>query len=136
DELLNRRSGLKGLSGENDFRELHRLREEGDTDAQLALDVYLHRLRKYIGAYHAVLGRVDVISFTAGVGQNDDEVRALALAGLESLGIAVDPERNAGRKSEPTIISPDWTSTLVMVVPTNEELAIARQCLAATGSPV
>jgi acetate kinase len=130
DTLLNRRSGIKGLSGENDFRELHRLIGEGDADAQLALDVYIHRLRKYIGAYHAVLGRLDVISFTAGVGENDDVVRALACAGMESLGIAVDPERNAGRKQEPTIISPDWTSTLVMVVPTNEELAIARQAVA------
>ncbi len=130
DDLLNRRSGLKGLAGENDFRELHTLVDAGDEDAALALDVYLHRLRKYIGAYHAVLGRVDVITFTAGVGENDPVVRARALEGLESLGIAVDPVRNAGRKKEPTIISPDWTSTLVMVVPTNEELAIARQAVA------
>jgi len=130
DDLLNRRSGLKGLAGENDFRALHQLIDSGDAAAQRALDVYIHRLRKYIGAYHAVLGRVDVITFTAGVGENDDAVRALACAGLESLGIAVDPERNAGRKKEPTIISPDWTSTLVMVVPTNEELAIARQAVA------
>ncbi|WP_199425293.1 acetate/propionate family kinase [Actinotalea solisilvae] len=130
DDLLNRRSGLKGLAGENDFRELHNLVEAGDEAARLALDVYVHRLRKYIGAYYAVLGRVDVIAFTAGVGENDDIVRGLALQGLEGLGIAVDPERNAGRKSQPTIISPDWTRTLVMVVPTNEELAIARQALA------
>ena len=130
DDLLNRRSGLKGLAGENDFRELHALVDAGDEKASLALDVYLHRLRKYIGAYHAVLGRVDVITFTAGVGENDDIVRARALEGLEALGIAVDPERNAGRKKEPTTISPDWTSIRVMVVPTNEELAIARQAVA------
>ncbi|WP_182111980.1 MULTISPECIES: acetate/propionate family kinase [unclassified Actinotalea] len=130
DDLLNRRSGLKGLAGQNDFRELHQLVEAGDEAASRALDVYIHRLRKYVGAYLAVLGRVDVIAFTAGVGENDDIVRARALAGLEGLGIAVDPERNAGRKSQPTIISPDWTSTLVMVVPTNEELAIARQAVA------
>ncbi|WP_315095625.1 acetate kinase [uncultured Cellulomonas sp.] len=130
DDLLNRRSGLKGLAGENDFRELHKLVEAGDEDAILALDVYVHRLRKYIGAYHAVLGRVDVIVFTAGVGENDDIVRARALEGLEAMGIAVDLERNAGRIKEPTIISPDWASTLVMVVPTNEELAIARQAVA------
>ena len=129
DDLLNRRSGLKGLAGENDFRELHKLVDAGDEGAVLALDVYLHRLRKYVGAYAAVLGRVDVITFTAGVGENDDIVRARALEGLEPLGIAVDPARNAGRKKEPTVISPDWTSTLVMVVPTNEELAIARQAL-------
>ena len=135
DELLNRRSGVKGLSGQNDFRELRRLIDAGDDGARLALDVYLHRLRKYIGAYLAVLGRVDVLTFTAGVGENDAVVRAAAVAGLEGLGIAVDPERNAGPKHEPTVISPSWTSTLVMVVPTNEELAIARQSMAAIGEP-
>jgi acetate kinase len=135
DELLNRRSGVKGLSGENDFREIRRLIGEGDAGARLAMDVYLHRLRKYIGAYLAVLGRVDVVAFTAGVGENDATVRAAAVAGLEGLGIAIDPARNEGPKREPTIISPAWTSTLVMVVPTNEELAIARQSLAAIGSP-
>lgn len=129
DDLLNRRSGLKGLAGENDFREIHRLVEEGDASARRALDVYIHRLRKYVGAYLAVLGRVDVITFTAGVGENDDIVRALALAGLEPLGIAVDAERNAGRKKQPVVISPDWTPTKVLVLPTNEELAIARQAI-------
>ncbi|PFG33949.1 acetate kinase [Sanguibacter antarcticus] len=129
DDLLNKRSGIKGLAGDNDFRVLHDLVAQGDEGAKLALDVYIHRLRKYIGAYHAVLGRVDVITFTAGAGENDDIVRALAVEGLESLGIAIDPARNAERSREPRIISPDWTSTLVMVVPTNEELAIARQCI-------
>jgi len=130
DVLLNRRSGLKGLTGVNDFREVHRLIAEGSATARLALDVYLHRLRKYVGAYLAVLGGVDVITFTAGVGENDDVVRAGALAGLERLGIAVDPERNAGRCKEPKIISPDGSAVTVAVVPTNEELAIARQALA------
>jgi len=134
DNLLNRRSGLKGLSGENDFRALHGLVEAGDADAILALDVYLHRLRKYIGAYYAVLGRVDVVVFTAGVGENDDIVRARALEDLESLGIAVDPEKNAGRIREPKVISPDWATTTVMVVPTNEELAIARQAVELIGA--
>ncbi|WP_028049973.1 acetate/propionate family kinase [Cellulomonas sp. URHD0024] len=133
DDLLNRRSGLKGLSGENDFRALHGLVDAGDPDAVLALDVYLHRLRKYVGAYCAVLGRVDVIAFTAGVGENDEIVRARALENLESLGIAVDLEKNAGRIREPRIISPDWATTTVMVVPTNEELAIARQAVDLVG---
>ncbi|NLF05982.1 MAG: acetate kinase [Actinomycetales bacterium] len=132
DVLLNRRSGLKGLAGVNDFREVHRLIAEGSQAAQLALDVYLHRLRKYLGAYLAVLGGVDVITFTAGVGENDDAVRAGALAGLERLGIVLDPERNAGRVKEPTIISADGYPVTVAVVPTNEELAIARQALALT----
>ncbi len=134
DELLNRRSGVKGLSGENDFREIHRLVGEGDAGARLALDVYVHRLRKYIGAYLAVLGRLDVLTFTAGVGENDARVRALAVAGLEGLGIAVDPERNEAGAGGPRVISPAWTSTVVMVVPTNEELAIARQAVEAIGA--
>lgn len=134
DTLLNKRSGIKGLSGENDMRELHRLIDEGDADAKLALDVYVHRLKKYVGAYRAVLGRVDVVAFTAGVGENDAIVRAAVCDGLESLGIAVDDDRNAGRSREDRVISPDWTSTLVMVVPTMEELAIARQCVEAVES--
>lgn len=130
DELLNRRSGIKGLAGVNDFRELHRLVEEGSAAARLALDVYLHRLRKYVGAYLAVLGGVDVISFTAGVGENDDVVRAGALAGLERLGIEVDPTRNAERSKQARVISPEGAPVTVAVVPTNEELAIARQTIA------
>jgi acetate kinase len=126
DDLFNKRSGIKGIAGENDFRALHDLVEQGDEGAKLALDVYIHRLRKYIGAYLAVLGRVDVIAFTAGVGENDDVVRARAVEGLTGLGIAVDPELNAIRSKEPRVISPEWTSTRVMVVPTMEELAIAR----------
>ena len=129
DDLLNRRSGIKGISGENDFRTLHDLIATGDERARLALDVYVHRLRKYVGAYHAVLGRLDAITFTAGVGENDDVVRERTLAGLEAMGIEIDPERNAGRKSEPTVVSPDGAKVTVLVVPTNEELAIARQAM-------
>jgi acetate kinase len=129
DDLLNKRSGIKGLAGDNDFRVLHDLVAQGHEGARLALDVYVHRLRKYIGAYHAVLGRVDVITFTAGVGENDEIVRALTTADLESMGIAVDAALNDERSREARVISPGWTSTLVMVVPTNEELAIARQCV-------
>ena len=130
DDLLNKRSGIKGLAGDNDFRVLHDLVAAGDEGATLALDVYIHRLRKYIGAYAAVLGRVDVITFTAGAGENDEIVRRLALTGLESLGIAIDPVLNDERSKDPRIISPEGTSTVVMIVPTNEELAIARQCVA------
>jgi acetate kinase len=82
-----------------------------------------------------VLGRVDVLAFTAGVGENDDDVRRETLDGLEGLGLAVDADRNAVRSGEPRIISPAWTSTLVMVVPTNEELAIARQCVEVVDGP-
>ncbi len=130
DILLNRRSGLLGLSGVNDFRDLAELIDSGDTDAALALEVYCHRIRKYIGAYIAVLGDVDVITFTAGVGENAAEVRARILAGLEPLGISCDPDRNAARSSEPRTISSRGAPVTVMVVPTNEELAIARAAAA------
>ncbi len=130
DDLLNRRSGLKGLTGHNDLREVHRLVAEGDADARLGLDVYVHRLRKYVGAYTAVLGRLDVLAFTAGVGENDAVVRAAVCAGLEGLGIAIDPQRNAQRVTDATVVSPDGNPVTVMVVATNEELAIARQVVA------
>ncbi len=133
DDLLNRRSGIKGISGENDFRALHSMVQSGDASAKLALDVYVHRLKKYIGAYHAVLGRLDVLVFTAGVGENDDIVRLATCQGLEPLGIVIDPARNEGRGG-PKIISTDDSPITVVVFPTNEELAIARQSLAVIGA--
>ncbi|HWJ84270.1 MAG TPA: acetate kinase [Cellulomonas sp.] len=129
DDLLNRRSGLKGMTGENDLRAVHRLVDEGDADARVAIEVYTHRIKKYVGAYAAVLGRVDVIAFTAGVGENDEIVRALSLEGLAPLGIEIDPARNAGRKKQATVVSTERSRTTVVVIPTNEELAIARQSL-------
>ena len=93
--------------------------------------MYVHRLRKYIGAYMVTLGRTDAIVFTAGVGENAPKLRADSLAGLESFGIQIDPERNAARSREPRIISTDDSAVTVLVVPTNEELAIARQSVAA-----
>ncbi|GAB3121751.1 acetate kinase [Streptomyces calidiresistens] len=131
DELLNRRSGLIGLCGDNDMREIRRRIEAGGEDgerARLAFDVYVHRLRKYVGAYTAVLGRVDAIAFTAGVGENSAEVRAAVVAGMEEgLGPVVDPERNARREDGPRIISPEYARVAVAVVPTDEELEIAVQ---------
>ncbi|GFG68576.1 acetate kinase [Mycolicibacter senuensis] len=125
DDLLNRRSGLKGLCGSNDFRELLERVADGSAPAKLAYDVYIHRLRKYIGAYLAVLGRVDAIAFTAGVGENVAAVREDALAGLDGLGIVIDPQRNRAG-SGARIISAEHSRSTVLVVPTNEELAIAR----------
>lgn len=130
DELLNRRSGMLGLSGYTDMRDVHAAAEQGDDAVRTALDVYYHRIKGYVGSYYAQLGRVDAIAFTAGIGENDDIVRAGALAGLERLGIVVDPERNAGRKKQPTVISPDGADVTVLVIPTNEELEIARQSVA------
>lgn len=130
DTLLNRRSGMLGLAGVSDFRDIDALIEAGDADAALALDVYCHRVRKYIGAYLAVLGGADVVAFTAGVGENAANVRARVLSGLEGLGLVLDPERNAVRSPQPRVISADGSAVTVMVVPTNEELAIARATLA------
>jgi acetate kinase len=130
DTLLNKKSGLIGLCGDNDMREIRRRIDEGDKEAQLAFDIYIHRLKKYIGAYYAVLGRVDAVAFTAGVGENASPVREAAVAGLEELGLAVDGELNAVRGDEPRLISPEYARVAVAVVPTDEELEIATQTYA------
>lgn len=130
DQLFNHRAGMLGLTGERDMREIHRLIADGDAAARLGLDVYVHRLRKYIGAYAAVMGGIDALVFTAGVGENDALVRAEVAAPLGFLGIAVDPERNTSTDRGARVISPDGSPATVLVVPTNEELAIARQVLA------
>ncbi|MDD9206433.1 acetate kinase, partial [Georgenia sp. 10Sc9-8] len=117
DVLLNRRSGMKGLTGHNDLREVHNLAEAGEPEARLALAVYAHRLRKYIGSYAAVMGGLDVLSFTAGVGENDSEVRAAAVAGLEFLGIELDEARNEEGTSGARVISTDRSRVTVLVVP-------------------
>jgi acetate kinase len=129
DDLLNRHSGMLGMSGSSDLRDVHTAVAAGDENALLALKVYCHRLQHYFGAYYALLGRVDAIAFTAGVGENDDIVRLRALTGLEHLGIVVDPERNAGRKTTAAVISADGSPITVFVVPTNEELEIAREAV-------
>jgi acetate kinase len=131
DQALNRDSGLKGLTGHNDFREVMRLRAEGDQRAALAFDIYCYRVRKYVGAYYAVLGRVDAVVFTGGVGQHNRELRAASLAGLERLGIRVDAARNEAGSSGVQLVSTDDSEVDVWVIPTNEEWEIARQSLAA-----
>ncbi|HET9565403.1 MAG TPA: acetate kinase [Mycobacterium sp.] len=127
--MLNKRSGVLGLGGEIDFRVIHRRIESGDTAAQLAYDVYIHRLRKYVGAYVAVLGNTDVITFTAGVGENDARVRRDALADMTALGIEVDEALNESPARDARRISADKSPTTVLVIPTDEELAIARACV-------
>ncbi|MEV6735400.1 acetate kinase [Streptomyces sp. NPDC051104] len=133
DTLLNKRSGLFGLCGDNDMREIGRRIDEGDEEARLAFDIYIHRLKKYIGAYYAVLGRVDAVAFTAGVGENAAAVRQAAVAGLEGLGLAVDGDLNAVRGDQPRLISPVSARVAVAVVPTDEELEIATQTYALVG---
>ena len=131
ESTLNHRSGMLGLAGELDFRRLAEMIESGDSAAQLAYDVYIHRLRKYIGAYLVILGRTDVVSFTAGVGENAAAVRRDALSGLAGLGIDIDERRNAQSATDARRISTTTSPIAVLVIPTNEELAIARDCLRA-----
>ncbi len=129
--MLNKRSGVSGLSGDIDFRALHERMDAGDEAAQLAYDVYVHRLRRYIGAYLALLGSTDVITFTAGVGENDAAVRQDALSGMAPLGIELDEHLNESPARSPRRISADMSPITVLVIPTDEELAIARACVAA-----
>jgi acetate kinase len=134
DTLLNNKSGLVGLAGEGDMRDVQDAASAGDDKAELALAVYGHRLRHYIGAYLAQLGRLDALVFTAGVGENSAPLRAAAVRGLEGLGIAVDPARNASTAKDARSISPVGSPVAVLVIPTNEELEIARQTLAVIGA--
>lgn len=127
DDLLNHRSGLLGMTGTSDVRDLLASVERGDARAQLALDVYCYRLKSYIGAYVAQLGRVDAVIFTAGVGENAAEVRRKAIEGLDHIGIVLDHERNRAATNSIRQISTDASPTCVLVVPTDEELEIARQ---------
>lgn len=124
--MLNRRSGLLGLSGDGDMRAVQQRIADGDADALLAYEVYIHRLRKYIGAYLALLGHADVITFTAGVGENDARVRRDALSGMSRLGIELDEHLNDSPSRGARRISGDTSPTTVLVIPTDEELAIAR----------
>ncbi len=127
EELLHHRSGLQGLAGHHDLRDLEAAIDDGDERARTAFDVYCHRLRKYIGAYLAVLGGADAVVFTAGVGQHDPRVREAALAGLGVLGLELDEELNRVGSEDARAISTTSSPVTVLVVPTDEELAIARQ---------
>ncbi|KFI68771.1 acetate/propionate family kinase [Bifidobacterium magnum] len=130
DDLFNKRSGMMGMTGFGDMREVHRLIAEGDENAKLALDVYIHRIVSYIGAYAAQLGGLDAITFTAGVGENDEIVRRKVCEKLAPFGVKLDDEKNDTRSKEPRIISAPESSVIVAIVPTNEELAIARKSAA------
>jgi len=129
DELLNRRSGLLGLSGHADMRDVQSAADAGHAASALALQVYAHRIRSYLGAYLVHLGGLDVVCFTAGVGEHAARVRELAMAGLEHLGIVLDRERNALPGGGVRRISAEGSAVEVLVVPTDEEVEIARQTL-------
>jgi len=128
DRILNKQSGLIGICGDNDLRDIERRRDEGDPAANLALEMYAYRIKKYIGAYLAALGRVDALVFTAGVGEHSPLVRGLACAGLDALGIALDEEKNAAAVRGALVeIQAESSRVKVLVAPTNEELEIAVQ---------
>jgi acetate kinase len=127
DRLLNKESGLLGVAGSSDVRDVIARMEAGEEDARLALEMYTYRIRKYIGAYMAVLGRVDALVFTAGVGENSPWVRKMSCAGLEPLGILLDDARNQMPVRGITPIHARGSEVAILVIPTNEELEIARQ---------
>lgn len=127
ESMLNKESGLRGICGENDMRVIERRAESGDEAAQLAIDMYAHRTKKYIGAYYAVLGHVDALVFTAGIGENSPLVRARSCEGLHNLGIVIDPEKNSQRSDDVFEIQTEDEPVKVLVVPTDEELEIAEQ---------
>jgi len=129
ENLLNRESGLKGLCGANDMREVLRRVASGDADARLAFELYCYRVKKYIGAYWAVLGRLDVLVFTAGIGENAAAVRTQVCMGLDALGIRLDAGRNEGTLSAVSDVSSPDAPVRVLVVRTDEELEIAEQAM-------
>lgn len=134
EELLNKQSGLKGICGDNDMREVLRRAEQGDARAELALEMYSYRIKKYLGAYLAVLGGADALVFTAGIGENVASVRESVCAGLSSLGVVIDSVKNSTTQQGIFEIHAAGSDVSILVVPTDEELEIARQtqaCIAA-----
>jgi acetate kinase len=131
---LNSDSGLKGICGVNDMREIEQRAESGDARARLAIDMYGYRIRKYIGAYVAVLGQVDALVFTAGIGENSALVRETACLDLERLGIVIDADRNRAGREEAVAIERAGSPVKLLVIPTNEEIEIARQTLDCIGT--
>jgi acetate kinase len=124
--LINKHSGMLGISGiSSDMREIEKAAGEGNERAILGLDMYHYRIKKYIGAYAAALGGVDVLVLTGGIGENAPDSRKEILSGLEFMGFELDQEKNKGLRGKEAIISKDSSRTKVMVIPTNEELVIA-----------
>jgi acetate kinase len=129
DRLLNQESGLRGICGHNDMREVIGRMEAGDERARIAIDLYTYRIKKYIGAYFAALGRLDAVVFTAGIGENASFIREQCCRGLAGLGIEIDTERNRATTKGTREISRAGSDVMVLVVPTNEELRIAQETL-------
>ena len=130
ESLLNKQSGLKGICGVNDMRRIEELAREGDSRAQLAIEMVCYRIKKYIGAYWAVLGRLDALVFTAGIGEKSPLIRAGSCQGLAHLGIEVDADKNSRKSKEAFEIQTESSTVKVLVIPTNEELEIAEETVA------
>jgi acetate kinase len=129
ESALNTQSGLKGICGVNDMREIIERAEQGDAQARLAIDMYCYRIKKYIGAYFAVLGHVDGLVFTGGIGENAAPIRMAVCQGMSSLGIELDPGKNSIRSQKAFEVQSETSTVKVLVVPTNEELEIAEQTM-------
>lgn len=127
DKILNKQSGLKGITGSNDMRDVMELRANGDENAILAIDMYVQRIKKFIGAYAAEMGALDSIVFTAGIGENSDELRSLICDNMSFLGIELDESKNATRSDGNRPVHTENSKVGVWVIPTNEELEIAIQ---------
>jgi len=132
--ILNKDSGLKGICGVNDMRQIEALAGSGNARAQLAIEMFCYRIKKYIGAYLAVLGELDALVFTAGIGEKSPLIRAGACGGLSHLGIEIDPEKNNRKSKKAFEIQKQGSAIKILVIPTNEELEIAEQTVACIGS--
>ena len=126
-DLLNTYSGLKGICGTNDMREILKLKEQGDERAQIALDLYTYRIKKYLGAYWAAMGRLDAVVFTAGIGENVPYIRSCCCQGLQNMGLTIDAQRNAESGNGIRDISGLRSNVKVLIVTTNEALQIAQE---------
>ncbi|MGI6334192.1 MAG: acetate kinase [Saccharofermentanales bacterium] len=134
DTLMNKKSGVMGISGvSSDFRDLYAAAGDGHRRASLALDIFKYQCRKLIGSYAAAMGGVDVVVFTAGIGENTADIRMGACEGLAYMGLSIDSYKNAAVRGKESIISSDESVVKVLVIPTNEELAIARETARITG---
>ncbi len=125
DEIMNKQSGLLAICGTNDMREIEERTNSGDEAAKLAFDMFVRRVKKYIGAYIAILGRIDALVFTAGIGENDPKIRAAICEGLDVFGISLDTHKNTFPSREARLVEQDGAKIKIAVIPTDEELAIA-----------
>ena len=126
--LLNKRSGMVGLTGFSDMRDINNAQQQGDEEAELALEMYAYRIKKYIGAYAAALNGIDAIIFTAGVGENDAATRLRVCTNMNYLGLQIDPETNNLKTTGIRQISSSNSAVKILIIPTNEELEIVKQC--------